>query len=51
MTLLNVNPETLAKHTAVSKATVEEMATGAVNVSGEDIGISISGYGGPDGGE
>ncbi|WP_409521068.1 2-oxo-tetronate isomerase [Pseudescherichia sp.] len=51
MTLLNVNPETLAKHTAVSKATVEEMAAGAVRVSGEDIGIAVSGYGGPDGGE
>ncbi|WAH53930.1 2-oxo-tetronate isomerase [Pseudescherichia vulneris] len=51
MTLLNVNPETLAKHTAVSKATVEEMVAGAVRVSGEDVGIAVSGYGGPDGGE
>ncbi|MBB3323509.1 MULTISPECIES: 2-oxo-tetronate isomerase [Atlantibacter] len=49
-TLVNVRPETLARYTAVSQQTVEEMVAGALARSGEDIGVAISGYAGPDGG-
>ena len=48
--LINVRPETLARYTAVSQQTVEEMVAGALAESGEDIGVAISGYAGPDGG-
>lgn len=48
--LLGVKPETIARYSAVSQQAVEEMAQGAVMHSGEDIGIAISGYAGPDGG-
>ncbi|WP_312817356.1 2-oxo-tetronate isomerase [Atlantibacter subterraneus] len=48
--LVNVRPETLARYTAVSQQTVEEMVAGAIARSGEDIGVAISGYAGPDGG-
>ena len=49
--LLGVKPETLERYTAVSAQTVEEMARGAKERAGQDIGLSISGYAGPDGGE
>ena len=48
--LVKVRPETLARYTAVSQQTVEEMVTGALEQSGEDVGVAISGYAGPDGG-
>ncbi|WP_312979230.1 2-oxo-tetronate isomerase [Atlantibacter sp.] len=48
--LVNVKPETLARYTAVSQQTVEEMVAGAIERSGENIGVAISGYAGPDGG-
>lgn len=47
ITLLHVNPQTLAAHTAVSRQTVEEMALGAREVSGEPLSVSVSGYAGP----
>ena len=47
---LGVKPETLEKHGAVSKETALEMAAGVKRVSGSDIGISVTGIAGPDGG-
>jgi beta-glucuronidase len=48
--LLNVQPETLSRAGAVSKETVLEMARGIRQALGADVGISISGIAGPDGG-
>lgn len=50
-TVLAVDPQTLAQHTAVSAQTVKEMATGALKLSGADVSIAVSGYAGPEGGE
>ena len=47
---LGVKPETLEKHGAVSEETAIEMASGVRQVSGTDIGISVTGIAGPDGG-
>jgi len=49
--LLNVSENTLRVNTAVSEATVREMAEGAKAVSGEAVSLAVSGYAGPDGGE
>ena len=48
--LLGVNPATLVEHGAVSEETVREMATGALNLSGADFAVAVSGIAGPDGG-
>ena len=48
--LLGVHNDTLVKHGAVSEAVVVEMANGALNLSGADIAIAVSGVAGPDGG-
>lgn len=48
--LLGVRIETLEQHGAVSAATVEEMATGALHLSGADIAVAVSGVAGPGGG-
>lgn len=48
--LLNVNPDTLEKFGAVSEETAKEMAQGIRISSGTDIGVSITGVAGPDGG-
>ncbi len=48
--VLNVNPETLTTHGAVSEETVLEMARGAQKVLNADIAIATSGIAGPDGG-
>lgn len=48
--MLGVSPETLQKYTAVSPETALEMAKGARIKSGADIGLSVTGYAGPDGG-
>jgi len=47
---LGVAPETLARHGAVSEATVREMAAGALRISGATVAVAVSGVAGPDGG-
>ena len=48
--LLGVKLDTLEANGAVSAAVVEEMAKGALNLSGSDVAIAVSGVAGPDGG-
>ena len=48
--LLGVRSQTLDKNGAVSEAVVEEMASGALNLSGADIAVAVSGVAGPTGG-
>ena len=48
--VLQVRAETLAVHSAVSEACVQEMSTGILTLAGADIAIAISGYAGPEGG-
>ncbi len=48
--LLNVSPETLKKHGAVSSQVVQEMCTGLLETTGADYGIAVSGIAGPSGG-
>ncbi|MDP4152694.1 MAG: competence/damage-inducible protein A [Bacillota bacterium] len=47
---LGVKPETLEEYGAVSAQTAIEMADGVRNVTGADIGVSITGIAGPGGG-
>lgn len=47
---LGVNEQTLIDHGAVSEQVVREMAEGALEKSGADIALAISGIAGPDGG-
>jgi nicotinamide-nucleotide amidase len=48
--LLSVSSETLLKEGAVSEAVVLQMSQGALEVSGADLAVAISGVAGPDGG-
>lgn len=48
--LVGVSPETLERYTAVSPETALEMARGARQRGGADIGLSTTGYAGPGGG-
>ena len=50
MRAVGVSAQTLAKHGAVSEATVREMANGALRMSGVEMAIAVSGVAGPDGG-
>lgn len=48
--LVNVSPNTLQKHGAVSEAVVKQMVAGALAITGADYGIAVSGIAGPTGG-
>lgn len=48
--MLGVQNQTLVDHGSVSEAVVEEMAVGALNLSGSDIAVAVSGIAGPSGG-
>jgi nicotinamide-nucleotide amidase len=48
--MLGVSEETLIAHGAVSEATVSEMTQGALEQSGADIALAVSGIAGPGGG-
>lgn len=48
--LLNVDPDTLKTHGAVSKETVEEMVIGALAAMDVDLAVAVSGIAGPGGG-
>lgn len=48
--LLGVNSVTLDDNGAVSDVVVEEMAKGALKLSGADIAVAVSGIAGPEGG-
>ena len=50
MRLLGVPHELLLQYTAVSASVAEAMAAGVARVTGADIGISVTGLAGPDGG-
>lgn len=48
--VLGVNSDTIDKYGAVSEQTAKEMAQNIVRVTGADIGVSVTGIAGPDGG-
>lgn len=48
--LLGVEDQVLQHQGAVSQSVVEQMALGAINASGADYAIAVSGIAGPDGG-
>jgi nicotinamide-nucleotide amidase len=48
--LLGVKTQTLDDNGSVSGAVVDEMAMGALNLSGADIAVAVSGVAGPGGG-
>ena len=48
--ILGVNEDTIRKYGAVSSQTAEEMAAGIRKLNGTDIGLSVTGIAGPDGG-
>jgi len=50
ISLLGVRPEVLEAHGAVSEPVVAAMALGVARLSGADVGVSVSGIAGPDGG-
>ena len=48
--IIGVQNQTLEEHGAVSPEVVEEMAKGALRLSGADIAVAVSGVAGPAGG-
>lgn len=48
--MLDVSPETLERHGAVSEAVVREMVAGALRHSRAQVALSVSGIAGPTGG-
>lgn len=48
--LLGVQNPVIEEHGSVSEPVVEEMANGALNLSGADIAVAVSGVAGPEGG-
>jgi len=48
--ILGVKNQTLVDHGSVSEAVVQEMAEGALHLSGANIAVAVSGVAGPDGG-
>lgn len=50
ISVLGVARETLSAKGAVSEETALEMATGALNATGSDIALAVTGIAGPDGG-
>lgn len=48
--LLNVSPDDLVTHGAVSEVVAKQMALGALQASGADIAVAVTGIAGPDGG-
>ena len=50
VSLLGVSPADLEAHGAVSETVARQMAEGAVQASGADIAVAVTGIAGPDGG-
>lgn len=48
---LGVSPATITLHGVVSEAVAAAMAMGAARVSGAEVGVGITGYAGPEGGD
>ena len=48
--ILGVQNQTIESAGSVSEAVVRQMAEGAINLSGADIAVAVSGIAGPDGG-